>query len=389
MYMELIDHVLANDFKNKPARSTGDNKAKQIKEVTAGSEDGKIALFLRASSFGIVKNGEDDDEEISAANAPMMCEKVAALRAAEYAEKLLEFQIEFKKAHWLSVQAHSANEPCPQFKGWKERARNNHYGDHATNQDIELAIRKVESRYKFEDWELFYRKADDTDVSRSHLPWYPEGKTETHGKTHLSCVVAALRSSASQLNRICEQLAIRTRSLRVFQSVRSIQRGIVMSCSVCGQQSAADGLTLLGQCGHVICSRCKVSSVCGVIEQGDMCKATVADHQRIPCASLGVQTVSDVSSEYGSKMDYIVDLIQNKVADHKIKDDEKVLVFVQHEQTQQKLMEALWAADISYTTLNNKNGASTNLKQFQNASGRMAFIKVLIMNTGDESAAGR
>ncbi len=393
IYMELVDHVLSNEFQNNPIRSGGDDKAKQIKDVTDDSEDGKIALFLRASSFGNIE--EDDDKQKPAQNASDMCHKIAALRDAEYAETLQDFEHEYKKAYWLSIQTQSNGDPCNQFKNWKDRAQGDRYGDHETSVDIRRVICMVESKYAFEDWKLFYHKPQDNargdaeHKSRSRLPVYPEGMTDTHGKTHLSRVVADLRSSTSRLNKTCEQLVIRTRSLRVFRSVRAIQGTLSMSCSMCCKVSSTASLTLLGRCGHVICTRCKVSSVCGVSVQGDKCMAVVAEHQRIPCASLRSQTATDRNTVYGSKIDYVVALIKNKITDHEIKDDEKVLLFVQHQQTQQKLEEAFDNAKISWTNLNNKISASTNLKQFQNDTGKMTFTKVLIMNTGDESAAGR
>ncbi|KAH9223760.1 hypothetical protein DL95DRAFT_352610 [Leptodontidium sp. 2 PMI_412] len=378
MYMELEDYVIANDFQRKATKATSDSKAQLIKEATSESEDGRVALLLKSSAFG-VKIKESD---ATAKNALEMCEVIEETRTREYREMLDRFSHELTKAHWLKVQADLTGESCVQYNNWATRAADNHYGDHSTTVDIRSTLGLLPEKYDFDDWKKFYRKSNDT---KSELPLYPEGQTATHGKTHLSRVVAALRSSASKLNKYCEELVIRKRSLRSFQSVRSIQCGRKLFCAKCGRQAKPNNITLLGQCGHLFCNHCSISTVCGLYEGKDKCTATVAPHQRISCASLGTDPGSDLDSELGSKLDYIVNLIQNKIPGHSIPAEEKVLVFVQFAKTQEKLEDALKKRNITFLTLTKTTSASRNLKEFQDGK---SGIKVLIMMIGNETASG-
>ncbi|CAL3967483.1 unnamed protein product [Diplocarpon coronariae] len=394
MYMELNDHVLAHDFKIISTRFSGDDKSKQIKDATSGSEDGKVALFLRASSFGVPR-ADGDAGEVSTPNALLMCEQIAALRYNEYQDKLDHLYHELKKAYILEKK-----ESCPLYETWKRRANANHYGDHSTTQTIKNLLTQVKREFTQETWMEYWRKANDTDKLRAHLPLFPEGQTEVTGLTHLTRSVAALRTSASHLNRISEEVTRYKRSLRVFLAVRQIQQSNPMECSKCQEQTPVSKLTLLGQCGHVICDKCELTHICGVLKNGYACNASVAEHQQISCVSLGVQTVSDITSHFGSKMDYLVDLITGwkkvdvtNYDDHgmqennTIKPGDKILVFVQHEKTQKKVEEALRAANITFACLNKGiASASSILKNFQNE--KSLSPRVLVMSTGDESAAG-
>ncbi|PBP21728.1 Helicase-like transcription factor HLTF/DNA helicase RAD5, DEAD-box superfamily (ISS) [Diplocarpon rosae] len=394
MYMELNDHVLAHDFKIMSTRSSGDDKSEQIKDATSGSDDGKVALFLRASSFGVSK-ADGEAGEVSSSNALLMCEQIAALRYNEYQNKLDHLYHELKKAHILEKKA-----PCTLYEAWKRRADANHYGDYSMTQTIKNLLAQVKREFTQETWMEYWRKADDTNKLRAHLPVFPEGQTEVTGLTHLTRSAAALRTSASHLNRISEEATSRKRSLRVFLAVRQIQQGKSMECSKCQQQTPVSNLTLLGQCGHVLCDKCGVTSVCSFQKSNHTCNASVAEHQKISCASLGVQTVSDIASQFGSKMDCLVDLITGRKKvdvtfygdlgmeeDNTIKSGDKILVFVQHEKTEKKVEEALRAANITFACLNKGvASASSTLKNFQDESVRSP--RVLVMGTGDESAAG-
>lgn len=432
MYMELNDHVMAHDFVLTGIRFAEDDKAKQIKAASSGCEDGKVALFLRASYFGItsgkkeapmvdpsdpdveteepevqeepldVHNDDAEDAEILeenvqvveepveilASNALLMCEKIANIRSNEYQQTLTQVSSELMKGYWLMKMGDQTNDSCDQFKNWLGRATKNLVGDHETTNDIRRVYEQVIRDYHPKVWMRFFRKADDKNKERDSLPTYPIGNNMSTGKTHLTCLVANSRQSTSSLNRLCENLVVRKRSLRVFQMVRNIQQGMAMECSKCCKKTPPSDLTLLGHCGHLLCGKCGVTSYCGVMQDDDECNAAVAGYQRIPCASLGVQSASDVSSEFGSKMDTIVNLISGKlqVGATAIGPDDRVLVFVHFNDTFLKLQEALKAAKITHACLAGSK-ASNILKDFQDI--RKSSVQVLIMIIGDQSASGR
>ncbi|PVH80633.1 hypothetical protein DL98DRAFT_571725 [Cadophora sp. DSE1049] len=352
LYMELMNHVVANDFQLTAIKATSDNKAKQIDDASSEGEDGKLALFLNASAFSLRINPNDATSTIESTTPSDTCQTIESTRAGEYSEMLHDFQKELSKAHQLYLQACITGQSCPTYDAWLSKARDNGYGDPSTAADIHSCLNRVRD-----------------------LP-------ASGAKTN---VIPGLRTSASHLNDFCEKLVIRNRSLRTFKNMLRIQSAEELACSNCHHKAGSDHITLLTACGHLVCDKCDASDVCGVIEDGVKCDANVALHQRFSRSSFAVQARPDFASNFGSKIDYVIRLIQNKAADHKILSTEQVLVFVQFEKVQKKLEEAFRAAGIKSASLSNPDTASEILRDFQTCS---SGIQVLIMLTAAETAAG-
>ncbi|KAH7356500.1 hypothetical protein BKA65DRAFT_547896 [Rhexocercosporidium sp. MPI-PUGE-AT-0058] len=346
MYMEIMQHVVANDFLLTAVKATSNHQSQKIHEVSSSDEDGKLALFLKASGFRRNMN----NNSTAATTALEVCKKIVNIRVREYSEKLSEFYDESSNARRLSVAAASSGEYCEDYDNWLLRARGNYYGDHATTNDIRSRLRSVAE--------------------------LPATELKTDG-------AATLRASTTKLNTICEELVTRKRSLRAFQSVHRIQRAEVLGCSQCKQEATVRDLTLLAGCGHLICSNCTTSSACGVVEDNEKCTAPAASPQQVTCASL--QTGSAMIFKFGSKIDYVVNLIQNKVDLYSIPEGEKVLLFIRSEQMQQKLAEAFTAVGIKFATLSDESASSSTLADFQSSE---SCTQVLFIVTADVTAAG-
>ncbi|KAH7407894.1 hypothetical protein BKA64DRAFT_640808 [Cadophora sp. MPI-SDFR-AT-0126] len=353
LYMELMNHVVANDFWLNAVKATSDNKAQQIDDASSEGEDGKLALFLSASACSLgINPGGDVASNTEGTTPSETCQIVESIRTHEYSEMLHDFQNEFSKAQQLYAQACATGQSCPEYYAWLSKARGQAYGDPSTAADIHSCLNSVSDS--------------------------PARCAETG-------VVRGLITSASYLNEFCEKLVIRNRSLRAFQNMLRIQSAEELACSNCHHEAGSDHVTLLTACGHFVCDKCDASHVCGVTEGGRKCNATVELHQRLSRSAFGVQKRPDLASKFGSKIDYVVKLIQNKVTCHEILSTEKVLVFVQFEKTQKKLEEAFRAAGIKSASLSNPDTASGILRDFQS---RSSSIQVLVMLTASETASG-
>ena len=325
-YLEVMDFVVSNEFKSG-----------------AEGGDGKKDLFLSCSADSV-----ECTEACHFITATEKYEAIERTRAREYSELLAEFRSTLSTAHSLSIRRGGSGTSIQDYDEWFARARTDYYGDPSTTADIRSAMDSISKQ--------------------------PLAQTGEHDKM--------TRTLVAELNKFCLRLVSRNRSLRLFVTLGRVSSASELTCSDCHQPADPDDMTLLSHCGHLVCSKCTISIACGVIQEGDRCNATIASHQRLSCASLRLQTSSDLCSRFSSKIDYVVKLIQDKIDGHSIPNGEKVLLFLQHIKTREKLEAAFQVAGIKFINLS----SSRDLENFKNPG---KGVQVLIMSIGDVAAAGR
>jgi hypothetical protein len=188
-----------------------------------------------------------------------------------------------------------------------------------------------------------------------------------------------LRGVATELGTLYNKFGELQRSQRFFGSIKAIQEALAnnhLDCSKCRIDRGLDELTLLSQCGHLVCDSCL--SVDGEVCTEGKCLAENYYHDKIPVAKFfpGGNQVADNSQ----KIPELVKLINNIIASK-----EKVLVFVQFRKLLRRVQEALKAEGISFVDLDNYSASSTVIADFANDLSP----GVMILNIGDASAAGR
>jgi SNF2 family DNA or RNA helicase len=148
---------------------------------------------------------------------------------------------------------------------------------------------------------------------------------------------------------------------------------------------------VLSGCGHPVCNDCldkhhtihRGNSTAAETCPTKGCGAINKTYQIIGAAELGVEDVSpNRNRHYGKKIEDIVHLLQH------IPVDDQVLLFVQFPDLMGKIASALKDNGISVASLQSSADASKTLESFQDEKGRDKK-KVLILNIGDASAAGR
>jgi SNF2 family DNA or RNA helicase len=376
----LVQHLAPTEFIIVRINAFEGDRAKHIQDVASGSGDGKPALFMRASHFTF-----DESEDTSD-----LCKAIVDHRIQEHKASLENFKYQLKRTYWLHIRVNSDKQDgdrhCHHFTSFEDRIHKNHLGDKPTTDTVQAAIEAAKKAYREDDWKEYYRPAGKalSDKDTKPLPEYPTGLNNSHGVTHVTRMAFELRTWASKLSKLTTLIVHQERSLRFIQNVRLVQCGGLLTCSHCGASNLKpNDVKVMAQCGHLLAVTCCSGNDCPVIG----CKAFNREYQKLAGSGFG-QAKFDSCSSHGSKMDAVLELIQHIVEDK----DEKVLVFVQHKQSTDKLEATLKDAGIVYSDLRNETTSSDVLNSYQTGKASKNGAKpskVLILNIGDANASGR
>jgi len=371
---------MASEFINRVPRSGGSDRERLIRDILKMCQDGKEALFLRVSQF-LLENEAQPTEKPGVT----LRDKILDIRQKSYEQIWNRFRNELIKAVYLQVQVLQDPQDCPNFCQWINQALRGSLGDPEVSTSIKDIIPVVVGNYNKKDRHFFFKKSKDN-KNENNFPDYPRGMNDTHGVHHCTKMAFALRTSVSILNKLLEQLVVRKRSERLFENMARAQNfeEVQVSCSSCGSRNSdVDQYLILAGCGHLICLKCPITTQCPT----EGCNSLCPEYQNITASELHDGTTAAEASDFGSKIDDIVELIQNPDEKEEfLQLNEKALVFVQHDETKKALQKALDKARITHAELSKGLGRSSSiLNNFQNNER----IRVLIMNIKDASAAGR
>ncbi|KAK7727497.1 hypothetical protein SLS57_002970 [Botryosphaeria dothidea] len=190
------------------------------------------------------------------------------------------------------------------------------------------------------------------------------------------------------------------RSLRYARSVLKIYQQFQQSDATrdwdCGNKShlaPASDVTLLVGCGHVLCQDCLGTAISEERCCISGCNMGIREHSVLSSDKLRrCEDVSVSSKSFGRKLDAVIELLEG------IPDEEQAIIFVQSYRMMSMVNEALTSQGISAYAIDNvSESASDDIENFINnpkytdkRKGKVnnKFRKVLILNLGDESAAG-
>lgn len=323
------------------------HKAKLIHDALYQCQDAEEALILRAASaYSDLVNGASLSHD-------KLCEQIIETRMQNYLTKKEELEQAFRQARWLCANDETS---AGFFETFRINVKGNRLGDLETSNDIEQLLCQIE-------------KEDPVKP-----PCILDGRED----------IPTLRQTSILLGTLFANLIDTRRSWRFAQAVQDIRYAMlgnnVLECSKCGNQDHhIDDFILLGQCGHLVCSHC----VPGEYEscQPSTCLAGNSHYNKVSALDLLTGEHAGVASNSG-KIDDMVHLIK-----HVIPHDEKVLVFVQFPKLLKKVQGALKDHRIDFCDLGTAVGSWKVLSQFQKAGN--GSKKVMILNIGDASAAGR
>ena len=347
--LELMHRFAASNFERPKGRCQGNDTEERIHAVCNNWSSGQEALILRAGHF--------NDEKMK--NIQVNGADVVEKRQKEYDNKKLNLHRLLRKAQQLQVNVRG---DYNNFTEWKTRVVLNRYGD----LDATTAIQDL------------INKAMETPSTAQ-----PNPKNEG----------IELRIAVGQLNKETEEFVNLQRSLRFMKTFCMVHSSVKESgkhrnadhgftCSACNTEDLEPGaMTLLSKCGHLVCNpKCLslIKDICPVA----CCHATTIAHQMIPGLEFGTGgSFRDDSkySKFGKKLQKMMELIE------KIPKGEKILLFAQSQAMFRIVKKILGLGEVSVSQLTGGSRDPVTLEEFQKKNG----TKVLILNIGDSSAAGR
>lgn len=353
-YCELQQHVAATDFELQGPEFPGGDQGEQIIELL-GCEGGRAALLHRASHFAM---NEHSDKK--PADTRQACQISCNLRERQFDALVTDCMKEFDRAVWLhrdrGIQAGR------ELKDFLHSLEENNLGDLEVSIKLRDQATLALKEYHAQNWEQIYGVAGAPKGAQSKA--------------------TALRASVRKLATVGKKLVNYKRALRFSTNIHRIQLvsedpSQSLPCENCNAPRFLGDLSLLNNCGHLICRRCFGigDTQCPIIG----CSSEYEQHQKLAASGLSGHPSSGGYYPSGKKLHEITNLIT------KIPSDEKVLLFVQHAKLLAKIECALHAVQIKYASPKSGSSLSNALSQFQAESDD----KVFVLNIGDVSAAGR
>jgi hypothetical protein len=349
---ELMQRLVATKFEKPKGKGTGNDKEERIYAACNPWSTGQEALILRASHFS--------HNETSAQTAGS---ELVKKRNGQY-EAQLEILLESLKTA-QQIRKNMAGD-YQKFTEWKAQVISNYYGDLDTTSDMIKLITKVE---------------------QVQSPAQPNPEGEEPNPRHV----------AAKLNKLAEELVNLKRSHRFLKIFCNVQCSVTklskrnntshgFTCAACNTGNLGPGaVTLLSKCGHLVCDQ-----QCLPLDNGACpvahCSSTNMAHHKIPGHVLGKGSCPEDRSKHGKKLEKILELIE------RIPDDDKILLFIQSPTLVRILKSILVEGRILFSQLSGGANDPKVLEEFQNGVVRKKngeASKVLILNIGNSSAAGR
>ena len=406
IYMELNQHLMAQDMRIRKGRARFDNdRERRLNQVLGESKTPEEALIKRCSHFTLENVAADRENAIQA------CETIVKERQIQHADLVCDLKKSLKQAVLLKNECGCMD---VHYQWWKEGIPKNTAGDLEATRFLQQLVEEVTQKYKVKGKGSQRAKASknntagkqavgDSSFGRGVMK---NGKPITHSDTDIDTgdsigeqqdtvaeKVQTLRNMAGHLRRLATELTSRTRSLRFFDVVRQLQlarSGIATSaigqtCSRCKKEAPSDALSVLTLCGHTACNKCLVdfqrNDECVVVG----CNAAARKFNIVKAQELGEEDEeAKVGRHYGRKLEAVISMIK-----HEIPKEDQVILFVQFEDLMQKVSEALEHHGITHHCLNKKARAkaAAMMTDFQNETTTNKK-KALMLNLSDESASG-
>lgn len=459
VYLELEHHLEALEMttRRKGKKGTDSDRDKRLNDSMEKSSSGQEALIKRCSFFDLGHKGTDGLYHPDEACANILHVRELQLKQCEWEIR------QALKGQEKAVRALGARKSQEQY--YKEYCRaivNQGIGDGDASESmrklIELAKANPDSVEPKPTWESRKIQDDDDSVgdddeffddedsgnakkrktgkgaaAKKSTGKKGKGKKDDSedgvvpdevdfggGKTQPKTEsvdedIWAIREKTHVIKRLDKELVGRTRSLRFFRNVWSLQKDLSETsdyvpmakyqCVGCHESLSPDTVCILSTCGHIGHAACLSRGIADESCLEPTCTCTARPTAVVKSSDLidSIHSSAFKPSEtrYGTKMSTLVSLINSTDA------SEKVLVFVQFPDLMTSVRQALSEAGINTLVIEgNASQRSSVLQRFQTEDGGASIPtlvpkgkkaqpappkggnKVLLLNVGDESASG-
>jgi len=401
VYTELLNTLAANNFTLKSKNAFwGNDKIQRIGQLLGDCSNAGEAL-VRSASYFVKSNPSNNTNDGIDEDATEVCTAILEERSDEYGEFLQAFDTRLKQAEW--VFRNSDGMPCAEYIQWKEDVTKNLDDDHILTTELTKMIDALQT-IDLDDSQCssFFNLQKDLDAI---IKKGVSGRKELKQKVANGLPTLAdighprehqLRDFVDDLEKFYAEAVSRYRSLRLLKQAQLIQQDASLgaessiSCDSCPQRNIPlNDLRILSFCGHIICNTCFPNNKedeggCPSTE----CGASYASSQIIRASDFRHMDSGNDSGEYlGAKLKKLIKFLQ------KLPKDQQVLLFTQYSKFSFEIHDILEEAGIKIVSLakdrlSKGESPADILMKFQDDDSPTKS-QVLLLNIGDESAAGR
>ncbi|KAI8615565.1 hypothetical protein BC830DRAFT_1064253 [Chytriomyces sp. MP71] len=397
IYLELEHHLQALDMNSKKAIKfktgmEGDRDRRMVKAL-GGSATAEEALMKRCSHFAL-----DEGNTFVPAET---CAEIVITRKSQLLECLRDIWVQLHKIDKARTAARTRSDYKEHCKSIRVKGSS------------DSPARKVSTTGKEKGAKQGAALSSDDETQSANQYEIDLAKVSVmsgKSKMDLDEVLHFIRELTIIVERLQKELVGRMRSLRFFIAVDSVvlsgQRFNVLESAIkdCSSQSCSTKLpsgdirpflvqnaAVLSCCGHMGCIACVTLSAVNQRCLKSGCNIVVHDKAIVPTSIFGDLATSYDASEstasgkFGAKLMSLVSILQERVIPQK----EKALIFVQFDDLMEKVCAALDSVRIGHVEIKGTSSAkSKSLDFFQHGSKGEKSPPVLLLNVGDESAAG-
>ncbi|PWY68636.1 hypothetical protein BO70DRAFT_417213 [Aspergillus heteromorphus CBS 117.55] len=430
IYLELYKQLMTY---NRKLRRSGkgrfsSDQVERVDKIIGSSTTAEEALLKRCSSLALQGRWDKDGKpEITT------CTSLIAIREKQLADLKDDMVMKLKLAAWIYCGRDLKYES---FHKFIESVIRDDFGDMTVTQEVYPLLKTAILRSKSDDWKYFFaateivssdlegrvpdadsekenedigapESSEDEDSTPSSAKMaklsvdkasqFKAKRSKSTGKSsgkdddavlpkrpaHVREFEPVLREVTTTVRNLVVEWVLRERALRFLRTIHLVQTGSgIIQCHSClSQVEKLENMSILGSCGHALCSTCISQTTqteeCCV----DGCRGSGKRFNIIKATTLG-RDEEDRSTEYGgSKMDKLVEVIRNMPS------GERALLFIQFPELMEVASKALSLAKIKHTAISATDRRSAQeIERIQKT--RFGEDKVLILNLGGETAAG-
>ncbi|CAA9957087.1 DNA repair protein rad8 [Pyrenophora teres f. maculata] len=362
VYLELSQHLIQQRMQIKKLKKSSSDRNDRLRDSLENSSTAEEALLKSSLLYETAEEGKSDLELLTDKRSDELKSTRSDLRNLLVSfEHLMATEKNTRRGKQATGEA-SITELYARFKN--DIAHDDYIGDEEANQSIRGLL------------------AEAKRVNKAPNLRFPEleGKDE---RARLQIVKTRL----SQLDELCDELTHRTRSKRFIATIqdhlRPATRTSSHSCSSrsCNGVTDIEELFLVSHCGHTACQSCLEarSDDESCVHPG--CKARLGDGELIPMANLGSKESHAGGKRVGKKIDAIVELIS------RMPPTDQGILFAPNNESMRVLERVLDHHEIRYSSAR-ETGAAQVIEEFKTNKEPATMKKLLILDVGDESAAG-
>jgi SNF2 family DNA or RNA helicase len=381
-YIDVEYQLAMNDFKIPLKTQSDSDYDVQLRLCFDKHKEAEEALLWRAAYFSPDLANEDDalyDADDGVDSRPSLCDTILAARKKKYDFLYQQLRGLLHRAEVLqrcfieAIEVGGGTNNCYQYIEFKRRMNDKSAADVVIDEkNYQMSHLVKEAARESENMKpADFRIPEKAENYKSLEDLLAVGRVKSRGKLMLAAEYQ-LRAVVEELQFVLSELIKHIRLMRLANAVCSFQKQKTLSkCNRC--EGPGNKASIIWQCGHVLCDKCQGEGVCKV----SGCGAIITGFAPVGDTEFDLRDAPQLS-KYGSKIAKLLELVQDIQSK-----EERVLLFIQDPHAIALVEKIFQSKNITVERLDTGD-ASKKLVGFNETT----LITALILNVGDESAAG-